>query len=220
VAKFLTTEELYELIQRELPEDAYPHSGNPADYLSTADSDATARVFATAYENLQSIEANNFPQSADEEAIGKWEVRYFGAVQGGPLTLTERRDRVLQKGRERRTMSPDDLRDIVKGVIGSDKVVEIGEWSCGTGSWMLDVSQLGVQTYLDRGRPGVIGLAGGDLTDALEHAYSYTVRIYAYTPTASELKTIVTLLNKAEPSMSIREIISNLNAADTFGGTA
>jgi hypothetical protein len=220
VAKFLTTDELYALIQRELPEDAYPHSGNPEDYLSTTESAATARVLATAYENMQSIEANNFPQTADDEGIGKWEERYFGAVQGGPLTIEERRDRVLQKGRERRTMSPNDLRDIVKGVIGSDKTVEIGEWSCGTGSWMLDVSQLGVQTYLDRGRPGVIGLAGGDLTDALEHAYSYTVRIYDYTPTDEELKTIVALLNKAEPSMSIREIRSNLDPADIFGGTA
>lgn len=145
--KFLNREELYRLIQRELPENAYP-DGAPSAFFSTADSDSTADVAATGYSTLERIYDNYFPQSANEK-IDDWEIFVFGKIINSNLTLSERQEKVVVKLRERKDMS---LWTMLVGVLeflpfGTS--VQIFE-QCDTfdNCWKLSVSKLGNGTFL------------------------------------------------------------------------
>ena len=96
MAKFLTQAETYRLIQRELPEGAYP-DGEPARFYSTADSDATAKTISTLYSNMEEVGDNYFPQTA-ESKLDDWEIFVLGGITSG-LTTTERRDAIINRPR-------------------------------------------------------------------------------------------------------------------------
>jgi len=123
--KFLSRKEVYRLLQRESPEDVYP-DGAPSAYYSTAEMDAVASGIADTYENMRLIYENNFPISATGR-ISDWEITAFGKRLPASLTLSERQDRVEQKVRARKGLTVSDMKDIVKSVIGTDKLVEIAE---------------------------------------------------------------------------------------------
>ena len=57
---FLQRQDIYNLLERENPEDVYPHSGDPSNFLSTAENDSVAKVVEDAYTNLQVIYRNIF----------------------------------------------------------------------------------------------------------------------------------------------------------------
>jgi len=194
---FLTREELYRVIQRELPPATYP-DGQPSAYWSTADSDSSAQVLATFYANMARIHDNNFPQTADERIID-WEIKVYGAPQGGASTLQERRDRILGKLRTHPTLNPTDMRALIAARIGAPGVNydwDYLEWNTGrdasgnTPAWSIGLSQLGYDTYLSGGAEIInddgdcdlaasdFGLSDDDLRARRESAYTVELRIF------------------------------------------
>lgn len=226
---FLTRNDIYRMIQRELPRDAYP-DGPPTAFYSTADSDATAAVFRSMYSNNERIYDNFFPQSADEK-ISDWEILVFGKNLDSSLSIAERQDRVIQKLRTRRRTTPQDIRATVASVIGTDKDFEVIEWGCGGGAWILDVSLLEISTILNGNNR--LGLTGPDLCGKTaadfglteeeflamrEEAYTYEVKIYSYTLTAAEREALDEALLEAEPARSKHIITDGLDPADKLSG--
>lgn len=227
--KFLSRAELYRVLQRELPPNVYP-DGAPDKFYSTADMDSIADVIAFAYDNLERIYDNNWPMTADEQ-IAAWEILAFGRRLDSSLTLAERQDRVTVKIRSRKGLTVQDMVDLVKSIIGSDKLVDISEWGCSSGGWMIGVSQLSIETILNGQR--LIDATGADLcskvaadfgktesewTEMKTEAYTYQVNIYDYTLTASELYEIELALTEAEPARARHVIVDGLNSDDMLGG--
>jgi hypothetical protein len=146
--KFLTRNELYRLLQRELPEGVYP-DGAPSAFYSTADMDSIAGVLATAYENLERIDANNFPQTADERIASWVEKMFIGASFDSSVTLQDLRDRVIAKVRKQPKINLWEVLILVASYVPPGVYVQVVE-ECGDGKnvWALGESKLGVETYL------------------------------------------------------------------------
>lgn len=228
--KFLSRKEVYRLLQRENPEDVYP-DGAPSAYYSTAEMDAVASGLADAYENLRLIYENNFPISATGR-ISDWEITAFGKRLPASLTLSERQDRVEQKVRARKGLTVSDMKDIVKSVIGTDKLVEIAEWGCETGTWLIGVSELGITTILNGYRlndatgeglcdasPADYGYSDDDWETMREEAYTYEVLIYDHTLTAYEENEIDEQLTIYEPARCQHIITDGLDSDDMIEAT-
>lgn len=227
---FLTRNQVYRILQRELPpEDVYP-DGPPTAFFSTSDNDSTAAVVAQAYSNLERIYENYFPQSADERQVD-WELRTFGYELSGNLTLQERRDRVLARIRQQRRTTPGDIKAEVYTVIDSSVSVEIVEWGCGDAGWILDVSELEISTILNgyhRLNPtgpnlcsldaAGFGLTEEEYLEMREEAYTYEVRIYSYTLTSDEAAALEKVLLDAEPVRSRHFVFDGLDPADMIDG--
>lgn len=224
MATFLTREQIYRLLQRELPEGVYP-DGPASAYFSTADMDASASTMASAYENDRKIYDNSWPQDADEK-IADWEIKVFGELAPISLSLEERQDRVLTRLRSRLGITASDMKQVVLTVIGSDKLVEIIEWGCKCGGWMIGISQLGIETFLNAFGPEFLQVTGPNLCSASpseyglteeqwlelrEQAYTYEVRIYDYTLTEAERAEINRQLLKEEPAGSHHVITDGLD---------
>lgn len=230
MAIFLDVSQVYRLLQRELPEGAYP-DGAPSGYYSTASIYSKATLIEAAYENLELIYNNFFPQTATEKLLD-WEQKAFGEFLDSSLSIAERRDRVIAKLRKRPGITKADMLAIVYSVIGSDKIVEIINWGCGEGGWSLGVSQLGINTYLNPARLSDVTAflyPAGDFCDedksqfgktdeewALmqETAYTFEILIYDYTLTALELAKLNTELYKGAPARSAYVITDGLDSAD------
>ena len=225
--KFLSREEVYRLLQRELPEAAYP-DGAPSAFYSTADMDSIAGTVADAYTNLTKIYNNYFPQTADEK-INDWEITAFGVLQDASLSLSQRQDRVTAKIRSRKGLTKTDMLQTVQSVIGTDKIIEVVEWGCGDGGWMLDVSLLSYSTILNGIRltlatgpdlceqdPADYGLTEQQWIDMQTEAYTYEVKIYGYTLSQEEYNEIDAALKVAEPARSNHVITSGLDPDDSL----
>lgn len=227
---FLNREQVYRLLQRELPVGVYP-DGAPSAYFSTADMDSVAAVAATGYANLERIYENNWPMTADER-IADWEVTAFGYRLAASLTLQERQDRVTEKIRSRKGLTITDMISVVKTIIGPDKLVDIAEWGCSSGGWMIGVSQLGIETYLNgfpsrltvtgplicEADPATYGYTEAEWQQMRTEAYTYQVNIYDYTLTQAEYDAIDEALAIAEPARSGHVIVSGLDPNDMIDG--
>lgn len=228
--KFLSRAEMYRTLQRELPEKVYP-DGAPSGYYSTADMDSIADVACTGYANLQRVYENYWPQTADEK-IADWEMLAFARLLDASLTLAQRRDRIVTKIRSRKGLTINDMKEVVLGIIGSTKLVDISEWGCSSGGWMIGISQLGIETILNGQR--LVDATGENLCEKTwtdfgkteaewlemrEEAYTYQVNIYDYTLTQAEYDEIDAALSETEPARSQHIILSGLNSADMLGGT-
>jgi len=225
--KFLTREEVYRLLQRELPDFAYP-DGAPSAFFSTADNDSIAGCIGTAYDNQERIYDNYFPSTAVEK-ITDWEITAFGVAQDAAQTIQERQDRVTAKIRSRKGLTKNDMLVTVQSVIGTDKLIEIIEWGCGDGGWILDVSLLDYSTILNgtnfllatgpnlcEDEPSDHGMTPAEWAEMQTEAYTYEVRIFGYTLTAEEYNEIHKALNIAEPARSNHVITSGLDPADAL----
>jgi hypothetical protein len=102
MAKFLTRQDFYRILQRELPEDMYP-DGAPQQYLSTADNDATAQCFSSIYGSMERVYENMFAISADEK-LGELEQMYLGRNYL-ELTFNDRKNQILAKIRSQLDIS-------------------------------------------------------------------------------------------------------------------
>lgn len=229
--KFLIQDEIYRLIQRELPEDVYP-DGAPSNFKSTASVYAKAKTLESAYANLNKIYNNFFVQDADEQ-IADWETKVFGYSLDSSLSLEEKRQALLEKIRNRSRTTPADMKALVYQVIPFSVNVEIIEWNCGGGGWILDVSMLDISTILNAhhgltfigdtdlcGKDATDwGLSEEDFEDYQNQAYSYTVAIYNYTLTSAQREQIENLLNAGEPYRSRHEIVDGLDYdTEALGG--
>lgn len=229
--KFLTREEVYRILQRELPEGVYP-DGAPSAYFSTADMDSVAALAASGYDNLETIYDNYFAQLADEKSED-WEIKVFGQVLPATQSLADRRSRVLAKVRSQLGITKADMVAVVQSVIGLDKDVVVVNWSDrdGDGTWRIGLSQLGVTTILggastwraygdtaacDDG--STFGLTPDEMLAVREQAYTYEVRIYSYTMTADEAAEVEELLTHYEPARSAHVVLDGLDAADKPDG--
>lgn len=230
MAIFLEVNEIYRLMQKELPEGVYP-DGAPSAFYSTASIYAKSQLFSEAYENIETVYNNYFPQTADEKQAD-WEIKVFGTTLDGSLNLAARRQRVIAKIRARPGITKQDMINVVKGVIGEDKDVAIGEWNCDGGSWLIGVSELGVDTILSGANlssitsflyPGIdlcdinpadYGLTDEQWQEMRTSAYTYSVLIYSYTMTDAEREEVDELLSIAEPARSAHVIYDGLDPAD------
>lgn len=229
--KFLSRAEVYRILQRELPDGVYP-DGAENDFYSTADMAAIADCAATGYANLERVYENSFPKTADER-ITDWEFVAFGKLLSGSLSLPEKQDKVSARIRARKGLTKQDMIDIVKSIIGTDKLVEVANWGCHDGGWSIGESELSISTILNGARQvDVTGTAiceadASDYgkTDAewaimQEEAYTYEVLIYDYTLSADERTEIDSELSIFEPARSQHVITDGLDSNDMLEGDA
>lgn len=228
--KFLTRAEVYRILQRELPEGVYP-DGAEDDFYSTADMAAIADCAATGYANLERIYDNSFPMSADER-ITDWEITAFGRLLKSGFSLSERQDKTTARIRARKGLTKQDMIDIVKSIIGTDKLVEIAAWGCHDGGWSIGESELSISTILNGARqvdvtgrliceaePSDYGKTDDEWAIMQEEAYTYEVLIYDYSLTADERDEIDSELSIFEPARSQHVITDNLDSADMLAGS-
>ena len=227
---FLTKDQIYRIIQRELPpQNVYP-DGPASAFYSTADSYATAKIIGDSYDNLQNIYDNYFPQYATDRQ-GDWEDLILGKKLDASLSLQERRNRVISKIRSVRRTTPADILATVYTIIDSSILVEIAEWNCGCAGWVLDVSLLDISTILNgfnnlnRVGPDLCtleaadyGLTPEEFANYQAEAYTYEVRIYGYTLTTEQRSDLDAALLQAEPARSVHIILDGLDPADSIGG--
>lgn len=232
---FLTTDQVYRIIQRELPDGAYP-DGPATAFFSTADSYATAGVIASVYGAASSIYDNYFPSFATDQPSGSplpgqanFEKLYLGQQLDSSIPLQERRDKVIEKIRSVRRTTEQDILATVYSVINTNIFVEIVPWGCGCNGWVLDVSQLDISTVLNGfngleavgigpcAGPDAFGLSPEDFAIMEQEAYSYDVRIYGYTLTVDERSALESALDEAEPARSQHEILDGLDPNDMVG---
>lgn len=242
MAIFLDAQDAYRLMQRELPEGVYA-DGSPSAHYTTASVYAKAKTIETAYNNMNRIYQNMFPQSADEK-IFDWEVKVFGKVQDSTLSLAERQNNLVLKLRSRPGINRAAIADIVVSVVGPDILFSIIDWNCGgapgqggEGAWLLGESQLGINTYINGARMSDVTpflFPDGDFcstdhapfgkTDqewALmqEQAFTYEVIFYGYTLTADQRSKLDELLQIGEPARSQHYITDNADINDLPGGS-
>lgn len=228
MAIFLSRDQIYRMLQRELPEKVYP-DGAPSAFFSTADNSSIAGVISDSYSNLKNIYDNYWPQHAVER-LPDWETMIFGFNLDASLSLTERRNRVLAKFRTRRGITKPDMEAVVRGVLGDSVLFDIIEWGCSTGGWILDESQLDIETYLNGSNlvdatgpdlcgkvPSDFGLTQEEWEIAQEEAYTYEVLVYGHVLTAAEYAEIDRQLNIEEPARSRHIITDNLDPNDLLG---
>ena len=226
---FLTQQQVYRAIQRELPQGVYP-DGPPSAFFSTADSWATAKVISDAYSNQSRIYDNYFPNYT-VESIGDWESLILGQAGDSSMTIQQRRDRVIARIRSQRRTTPDDMLATVYTVLDSSVLVEIAEACCGGTGWVLDESQLDISTILnefnglERVGPDLCtltaadyGLTDQEFADLQAQAYQYEVRIYGYVLTPAQRSVLDAALSAAEPARSRHIIIDGLDPSDSLGG--
>lgn len=152
---FLTQQDAYRLIQRLLPGFVFP-DGAPSTFFWTAEAFSYALNVQSAYQNASGIYQNFFPQTCDATAISSWEVKCFGSVNPqGATGLAQRQAAVVQY---LQTSAPGISTPAMVSVIErtipglvSGVNFEIAAWCCGQGEggWVLDESQLDLETYLN-----------------------------------------------------------------------
>lgn len=147
MALFLTREQIYRILQRELPDGAYA-DGPPSAFFTTADMASVADVAATGYGNLERIYENYFPQTTDEY-IGKWiDKMFLGASFEPNVTLDDLRARVIAKVRLQPQINMWQVLKIAASFVPPGTYVQILENCGGKGCWTLGVSRLGRDTFL------------------------------------------------------------------------
>lgn len=239
---FLTRQQLYRLLQRELPEGVYP-DGAPSAFFSTADMDSVAGAVATAYANLSRVHENNFPQTADER-INEWVDKVFVGVSFDPsVTLQDLRDRVIGKIRKQPRINLWEVLTLVASYVPAGTYVQVAEGCGASGEWVLGESLLGVSTFLGPDKTwGELGFSdsycdelaalgwrlgdarfgdttllagayGPDLYARQFQSYGYEIRIFGYEVTGTSYAQMVQQLNATEPARSPHLIKQNQSLA-------
>lgn len=145
--RFLTREELYRLLQRELPEGLYA-DGPPSAFFTTSSIDSKAGTLETAYDNLERIYENYFPQTADEKIKDWIDKAFIGVSFEDAVTLQDKRNRVIAKLRKKPTLALWEVLTLIAGYLPPGKYVQIVENCSASGSWVLGESMLGLTTVL------------------------------------------------------------------------
>lgn len=219
---FLSREQIYRVLQRELPEGVYP-DGPPSAFFSTADNDSIAGIAASGYQNLSVAYDNYFPQLAVEK-LSDWEIAVFGAVSSSLLTVLERQQRILEKLRAQLDISWGSILSQIQEIFDAAGLeFDLVTW-CGSvgggGAWDLEFSQLDVDTYLSFMDPirtafldcsldyASIGLTADQLAAAQRTAYTYEVRVIGHAD-ASFLADLDAILTAIEPARSTHYIYND-----------
>jgi len=215
---FLTRENIYRILQRELPEDIYP-DGPPERYYSTADNDSVAEVFSSMYSTMESIYNNMFVITADEQ-LSQWETNLLASTPVGDISIDQRRANLLAFLRSQDNISYWTIMNAVQGFVPAGTFVEI-RWRAHKGDCII-AQMTGQNSYLVWGPDWVAGdpaPAGVTVTDNIRnveadllylrrHAYVYDVVIWGYELDAEETIRLDELLTRIEPARSDHTITS------------
>lgn len=243
--RFLSRQEVYRLLQRELPEDVYA-DGAPSAHFTTAENDSVAQTIAVAYSNAERIYENFFPLTADEK-IADWERAVFDKIADAASALEDRRAKVVGQLRKQPSIDEWQLLTLVASYLPEGKFVQIVQWA--KSGWKLGVSRFGINARLGFGRRDLLPEIEEDLATAILDqgwklgssrlgvdtrlggkysyllrssvqlkAYTYEIRIFDYTVPSVDLANLVPDLREAEPARSRRIIRQNLDL-DQFGLT-
>lgn len=193
MAYFLTQEDIYKILQQELPENVYPE-GSPSKYYSTAENDSVAKTLSSAYDTLESIYLNEFPLTTTEEKINSLEVAYFNEIFSG-LTLQQRIDKVIAKVRAIQDLSLWQIQIILCGLLPN--------------TW-IEVIQKN-----KKDDPVILSLDTSTFTKII--AFTYDVIIYNYNLITEQKALIEATLKTHEPARSSHNI--NYLADDAASGT-
>jgi hypothetical protein len=242
--KFLDSDEIYRIIQRELPENVYP-DGLPSSRVMLSDNYAASKALSGSYARLEVAYNNMFPQLATEQ-LADFETKYFAFSSVGILTEEERRERILGKIRARPSISVWDILTVVNSFVPQGVFTQIVEWGNYENgeTWILDVSLLDRSTYLGPAFGNRLGLTGegacavwgpdwqqGDtppsntfLTPAMDNqaavlsvrelVYTYEVRLFGLSLSPEQLSQLDLQLSQIEPARSRHIIRQGLNLND------
>ncbi len=249
MAIFLDRQQLYRVLQRELPDGVYP-DGAPSAFFSTADMDSVARTIESTYDNMERIYDNFFPQTADEK-IDDWLRKMFQSPPSS-LSLADKRAKVITKVRAQPKINLWEILRLVAGFLPVGKYVQIIEYCNPSQSgWLLDEAELGLSTILadpitfaslgvsaqnwcsfvaglqwriGEGQLGINTALAEDglylnVTNVQKQAFLYEVRIFDYTVTGADFQQMKEEITLAEPARSSHIIRQNLNLADFFLST-
>lgn len=238
--KFLVQSELYRLIQRELPPDNYA-DGAPSAFFTTADSDSTAKVLDTFYQKMERVYDNYFPYYADESIGDWEKFVFGAEQSGLTLQERRQRVVNQLRARPSLSlweMLTTAANFVPPGTFV--QIVEWG-CNEATEGWKLGVSKLGSQTVLSWGLkkigvdganlcPAMIGngwrlgespLGSGtrlggtysykEITEAQMRAYVFEIRVFGYTLSEAERKSLGLLIRRKEPARSGHIIMDGLN---------
>jgi hypothetical protein len=231
VPYFLTASDVYRVIQRELPPYAFP-DGPASSFYHTAEVFSYGTVISTAYTNASGIYQNFFPQSCDANNISAWEVKVYGQINQNNLSLQARQNLVIAKLRTMFAISIAGIEAVINFTIPG-LTFEVVCWCCGNGEggWVLDVSQLDLETYLNYNAqfaqpvganlcsqtPAQWGMTPQQWAEIQMMAYTYEVRIYSYTLTALQRIALNNALNTYEPARSNHVINDGLDPSQMLG---
>lgn len=240
---FLTKSQIYDIINRELPEGLFSYSPDPSKFYITSELDSYAFTIAATYDTMKSIYDNEFISTADEK-ISDFEIMYFGTTSVG-LTLEEKRNRIFAKIRSQAFVSLWDILTYVASYVPEGTYVQIlenGKFG-GFDSWSLSQSELDLNTYLGNVSPQQLYGEDADLvwtgdwqqgdpiptgvycdpniTQASvlgmrDMAYSYEIRIFGYELTGEVLVNFQKDLELIQPVRSKYYIAQNLVLADYY----
>lgn len=238
---FLTKSQVYDIINRELPEGLFAYSPAPGTFYVTSELDSYAFTIAATYSTMQTIYTNQFVTTAVDN-LTDFEVMYFGRSSVG-LMQEERRARILAKIRSQAFVSRWDILTFVCSYLPVGTYVQILENSRieGRDAWALGNSKLGLNTILGNASPQSLYGADADLvwtgtwqqgdpipggvycdpniTQATvlairDQAYSYEIRIFGYELTGELLANFNTDINQIQPVRSKYYLSQNLVLAD------
>jgi len=237
--KFLNTEEFLDLIFAELPDGLYSTDrADNSDYekrsYSSSELRAHAKIFSDICLSLQNIYRDKFISTVTPDGLAKWEKELFASVQDSSLTYNQRQQNLLSKWRAIGGISLPAISNVIHGILDAvglefDIFPYIGQFNGVTfGSWVLDYSQLGLDTFLafidpllGSGRGiGITPLscsrdyvAAGITEDQMHEiektAYTYEVWIYGVAD-AQTLAILDKQLTSLEPARSTHIVRNNM----------
>jgi hypothetical protein len=215
---FLTREDIYRILQRELPEDIYP-DGPPDRYYSTADNDSVAAVFASMYSTMESIYNNMFVITANEQ-LNQWETNLLASTPVGDISVDQRRSNLLAFLRSQDNISYWAVLNAILGFVPIHTFVELRVRAY-VGDHLI-AQMTGANIDLIWGPDWTSGdpaPAGVTVTDSLRtdeaellalrrHAYVYDVIIWGYELGVDETARLEELLSAIEPARSDHTLAS------------
>lgn len=233
---FLNVDQFLSILMDELPFGVYPTdlANDPdPDKRSNSSSElrAHAQLLSELSANLQTIYQDKFASTVTPGGIGFWEKNEFRDAQNSALSFDARKARLLAKIRAVAGINLPAIRADVAAIldplgIAFDILAYSGQ-SNGSfpGSWVMNISPLGLSTYLAGLDPlegakvgftaldcnldyAAAGLTAQDLLDIQATAYTYAVMVYG-TLDAATLATLDTMLTELEPARSTHLIFNN-----------
>ncbi len=149
---FLTQDQIYRILQREQPPEAYP-DGAPSAFFSTADQYSVAKVASDAYSNLNLIYDNYFPQFAVQR-VADWEITVFGTLGNALRQTSDRLQDVVNHFRIQEVPSVAGIKAALTRLFALADLIQEGN-TVVTPDWLLEFNYLDVDTYLGYRDPNI-----------------------------------------------------------------
>jgi hypothetical protein len=232
---FPTIDQIMDIIFAELPSGVYaedraddPNPNNRS--YSSSEIRAHAQMYANLYANMEEVNADKFLTTVTHDGLSSWEKELFQTAQDSSQPDSVRLANLLAKFRASGGISTPAIAMIIHSILDPVGLTfDISTWNgCGGtkgGAWILDVSELDVETYLALEDPllgarrdmtpldcslnyAAAGITAQDLIDIQDTAYTYEVRIYG-NASSQVLAQLDYALTQYEPARSTHVIINN-----------